>query len=126
MVGSDDLSVRGGFNGEEVPLVARAELRQLGNSLLETMKRMFNERILVAGGQGPRHQYEDNHREEYDDENSGFCNGFHDRFGNGPGDRGGGRRVDCHDQHGGGHGRDRHGHFDDEEEVHDNYDQGFD
>ena len=117
MAGSDS-SVRGGHHGEQEPPIARAELHQLQNSLLEAMERMFNERLPAAGGRGP-------HREESGDENSGFGNRFHDRFGNGHGGRGGGRRADFHqqgggrhadfcDQRGGGHGRDHHVHFDDE------------
>ena len=106
MAGSDS-SVHGGHHGEQEPPVARAELHQLQNSLLEAMERIFNERLPAAGGRGP-------HQEESGDENSGFGNGFHDRFGNGHGGRGGGRRADFHDQRGGGHGHDRHVHFDDE------------
>jgi hypothetical protein len=120
MAGSDDSCVHGGFN-EEVPPIARAELRQLGNSLLEAMERMFNERI-PAGGERPAQH------EEFD-ENLGFGNGFHDRFGDGRGGHGGGRRAGRGDQHGGrahGRGRGHRVHFDDEEEVHDNYDEEFD
>jgi len=95
MAGSDS-SVRGGHHGEQEPPVARAELHQLQNSLLEAMERMFNERLPAAGGQGP-------HQEESGDENSGFGNGFHDHFGNGHGARGGGRRADFREQRGGGH-----------------------
>ena len=69
-----DSSVHGRNHGDEEPPVARAELHQLGNSLLEAMERMFNERLPAAGGRGP-------HQEESGDENSGFGNGFHDRFG---------------------------------------------
>ena len=64
---------------------------------------MFNERLPAAGGRGPQ-------EEEFGDENSGFGNGFHDRFGNGRG----GRRADFYNQHGGGRRRDRHVHFDNE------------
>ena len=116
MAGSDS-SVHGGNRGDEEPPVARAELRQLGNSLLEAMERMLNERLPVAGGRGPQ-------EEEFGDENSGFGNGFHDHFGNGRGGRGGGRRADFHDQRGG-HGHDRHVHFDDEYDAHDDYDEEF-
>ena len=119
MAGSDS-SVHGRNHGDEEPPVARAELRQLGNSLLEAMERMFNERLPAAGGRGPQ-------EEEFGDKNSRFGNGFHDHFGNGRGGRGGGRRADF-DQYGGGrradfynqHGRgrrhDRHVHFDDKDE----------
>ena len=69
MAGSD-LSVRGGHHGEQEPPVARAELHQLENSLLEAMERMFNEHLPTAGGRGPHH-------EESGDENSGFRG--HDR-----------------------------------------------
>ena len=92
MAGSDS-SVRGGHHGEQEPPVARAELHQLQNSLLEAMERMFNERLPAAGGRGP-------HQEESGDENSGFGNGFHDRFGNGHGVGGGGRRADFYQQSG--------------------------
>ena len=115
MAGSDS-SVHGGNLRDQEPPVSRAELCQLGNSLLEAMERMFNERLLAAGGRGPQ-------EEEFGDENSGFGNGFHDRFGNGRGGRGGGRRADFYNQHGGGCRRDRHVHFDDEDDVHD---EGFD
>jgi hypothetical protein len=125
MAGSDYLSVHGGFNGEEEAPVARTELRQLGNSLLEAMERMFNEHLPVQGERPPQH-------EEFD-ENSGFGNRFHDRFGNGRGGgrhadfdhHGGGRRADFHEQCRGGCGRDLHVHFDDEDEAHDDYDEGF-
>ena len=76
---------------------------------------MFNERLPAVGGRGPQ-------EEEFGDENSGFGNGFHDRFGNGRG----GRRADFYNQHGGGRRRDRHVHFDDEDEARDEYDEGFD
>ena len=106
MAGSDS-SVHGGNLRDQEPPVSRAELCQLGNSLLEAMGRTFKERLPAAGGRGA-------HQEESRDENSGFGNGFHDRFGNGHGGRGGGRRADFRDQHGGGHGHDRHVHFDDQ------------
>ena len=89
-----DSSVHGGYHGEQEPPVAQAELHQLQNSLLEAMERMFNERLPAAGGRGP-------HQEESGDENSGFGNGFHDRFGNGHGGRSGGRRADFNQQGGG-------------------------
>ena len=109
-----DSSVIGGNHGDEEPPVARAKLRQLGNSLLEAMERMFNERLLTAGGRGPQ-------EEEFGDENSGFGNRFHDHFGNGRG----GRRADFYNQHGGGRRRDRCVHFDDQNEARDEYDDGF-
>ena len=74
---------------------------------------MFNERLPAAGGRGPQ-------EEEFGDENSGFGNGFHDRFDNGRG----GRCADFN-QHGGGRRRDRYVHFDDEDESRDEYDDGF-
>jgi len=128
MAGSDS-SVHGGNHGDEEPPVARAELRQLENSLLEAMERMFNERLPAAGGRGPQ-------EEEFGDENSGFGNGFHDHFGNGRRGRrggwhadfdqhGGGWRADFYNQHGGGRRRDSHVHFDDEDEARDEYDDGF-
>ena len=109
----------------------------MANSLLEAMERMFNERLPVVGGRGPQHQHEDNHREEFGDENSSMGAGFYARQGNGRGGRGGGRRADFDQrgggrhakfdhQRGGGRGRDRHVHFDDEDEVHDEYEEGFD
>jgi len=79
---------------------------------------MFNERLPAAGGRGPQ-------EEEFGDENSGFGNGFHDRFGNGRGGRGGGRRADFYNQHGGGRRHDRHVHFDDEDEARAEYDDSF-
>jgi len=72
MAGSD-LSVRGGHHGEQEPPVARAELHQLQNSLLEAMERMFNERLPAAGGRGPQ-------EEEFGDENSGFGNRFQSKL----------------------------------------------
>ena len=51
-----DSSVHGGNHGDEEPPVARAELRQLENSLLEAMERMFNERLPAAGGRGPQEE----------------------------------------------------------------------
>ena len=128
MAGSDS-SVHGGNHRDEEPPVARAELRQLGNSLLEAMERMFNERFPAVGGRGPQ-------EEEYGDENSGFGNGFHDHFGNGRGGRGGGRRADFdqygggrradfYNQHGGGRRHDRHMHFDDKDEGFDDNENPF-
>jgi len=113
MAGSDS-SVHGGNRGDEEPPVARVELHQLGNSLLEAMERMFNERLPAAGGRGPQ-------EEEFGDENSGFGNGFHDRFGNDHGRW----CANFYNQHGGGCRRDRHVHFDDEDEARDEYDDGF-
>ena len=51
MAGSDS-SVLGGNHGDEEPLVARAELRQMANSLLKAIEMMFNERLPTAGGRG--------------------------------------------------------------------------
>jgi hypothetical protein len=113
MAGSDS-SVHGGNHGDEETPVAWAELHQLRNSLLEAMERVFNERLPAAAGRGPQ-------EEEFGDENSGFGNGFHDRFGNGSG----GRRADFYNQHAGGRRRDRHVHFDDEDKAHDEYNDGF-
>ena len=113
MAGSDS-SVHGGNHGDEETPVAWAELRQLRNSLLDAMERVFNERLPAAGGRGPQ-------EEEFGDENSGFGNRFHDHFGNGRG----GRRADFYNQHGGGLRRDHHVHFDDEDEARDEYDDGF-
>ncbi|KAG2650716.1 hypothetical protein PVAP13_1NG196738, partial [Panicum virgatum] len=111
MAGSDS-SIRGGHHGEQEHPVARAELHQLQNSLLEAMERMFNERLLAAGGRGP-------HQEESGDENSGFGNGFHDHFGNGHGGHGGGRRAGHNDRRARGERRyGRRVHIDDEDEIH--------
>lgn len=129
------LSVHGGNHGDEEPPVTRAELRHMENSLLEAMERMFNERLPAVGGRGPRRQHKDNHYEEFDDENSGFGDRFHGRFGDDHGghgggrcadfndQRGGGRRVHFVDHRGGGRGHDRHVHFDDEDAVHNDYDE---
>jgi len=116
MAGSDS-SVRGGNHGDEEPLVAQVELRQMANSLLEAMERMLNDHLPAAGGRGPHRQHQDNHREEFGDENSGFGNGFRDHFRDGRGGRGGGRQADYDDQCGG-HGSSHRVHFDDEEEIH--------
>jgi hypothetical protein len=63
-------SVRGGNNEEEEPPISRAELRQLGNSLLEAMERMLNEHLPPNGGRDPQQQ-----NEEFGDKNSSFgCN----------------------------------------------------
>jgi len=53
MSGSN-LSVRGGRFGEKKPPVSQAELRQLQNSLVEAMERMFDERLLVVRGRAPQ------------------------------------------------------------------------
>jgi len=87
MAGSNS-SGHGGNHGDEEPPVARAELRQMANSLLEAMERMLNERLPAAGGRGPQHQHEDNHREEFGDENSVLGAGFHGRNDNGHGGQG--------------------------------------
>ena len=48
MAGSDS-SVHGGNLRDQEPPVSRAELCQLGNSLLEAMGRTFKERLPAAG-----------------------------------------------------------------------------
>jgi hypothetical protein len=114
-------SVRGGNNEEEEPPVSRAELRQLGNSLLEAMVRMLNEHLPPNGGRDPQQQ-----NEEFGDENSSFGNNFHEIFGAGHGGRGGGRHAGRDNRHGRGRGRGRHVHFGHDDEVHRNSDDAFD
>jgi hypothetical protein len=114
-------SVRGGNNEEEEPPVSRAELRQLGNSLLEAMERMLNEHLPPNGGRDPQQQ-----NEEFGDENSSFGNNFHEFFGAGHGGRGGGRHAGRDNRHGRGRGRGRHVHFVHDDEVHRNSDVAFD
>ncbi|XP_062224492.1 uncharacterized protein LOC133923045 [Phragmites australis] len=119
MAGSPS-SVRGGnIGGEEEPPVARAELRQLGHSLLEAMERMLNERLPPAGGRVPQHSPANSHG-EVDDENSvGRAEDYYFVHRRGRGGRFG---------HGGQHGGGARGrgflprvHFDDED-FHDNSD----
>jgi hypothetical protein len=106
MAGSDS-SVRGGRYEDEEPPVARAELHQLQNSLLQAMERMFNERLPAVGGRIPRNQYE-----ELGGENSGYGD-VHFRDGR-----------DC--RGGDDHERGRRVHFDDEDEFQENSDEGSD
>jgi len=80
MTGSNS-SIHGNRHGEEPP-VARAELHQMADSLLQAMERMLDARIPADGQKAPRHQ-----SDESGAENS---NGGHDRFRDG---RGGGRRL---------------------------------
>ena len=54
MPGSN-LSVRGGRYGEKETSVSRAELRQLQNSLVEAMEKMFDERLPVVRGRAKQH-----------------------------------------------------------------------
>ena len=99
MSGSNS-SIHGSRHGEEEPPMARAELRQMANSLLEAMERMFNERMPANGQRAPRHQYD-----ESGGENSDAGHGLHDRFRDG---HGGGRRAGHRGQDGGrAHGRGR-------------------
>ena len=105
MIGSNSKSIHGNRHGEEPP-VARAELRQMADSLLEAMERMLDARIPTDGRRAPRHQYNESGAENSDA-------GHDSRDG-----RGGGRRAGCHGQDGGrahGRGRGHHVHFDDEE-----------
>jgi hypothetical protein len=100
-------SIHGGRHGEEEPPVARAELHQMADSVLEAMERMLDARIPAYGRRAPRHQYD-----ECGGENSDTG---HERFRDG---RGGGRRAGHHGRDGGQaheHGRDHHVHFEDEE-----------
>ncbi|KAG2565101.1 hypothetical protein PVAP13_7NG045145, partial [Panicum virgatum] len=109
MAGSDS-SVRGSHHGEQEPPIARAKLHQLQNSLLEAMERMFNECLPACGG-GHGCDY----HVHFDDENSGFGDGFHDDFR----DHGGGRHAGHNDRRAGGDCRNGRGvRFDDEEEIH--------
>jgi hypothetical protein len=81
-------------------------MRRMADSLVEAMGRMFDARLPAVGGHGPRRDQEDHHREESGGENSGFDHGF-DRFGDGRGGYGGGRRADFDNQRGG-HSADFH------------------
>jgi len=54
MPGSNS-SVRGGRYGEQETSVSRAELRQLQNSLVEAMEKMFDERLPVVRGWAKQH-----------------------------------------------------------------------
>ena len=78
MAGSDS-SVLSGNHGDEEPPVARAELRQFRNLLLEAMDWMFNKRLPTVGrgGGGRRADHNDRraggdrrngHRVHFDDE----------------------------------------------------------
>jgi len=100
-------SIHGDRHGEEEPPVARAELRQMVDSLLQAIKRMLDARITADGRRAPRHQYDESGAKNFD--------AGHDRFRDGCG---GGRRAGHHGQDGGrahGRGRGHHVHFDDEE-----------
>jgi len=112
MTGSNS-SICGDRHGEEEPPLARAELRQMADSLLQAMERMLDARIPADGWRAPRHQFDKSGAENSD--------AGHDCFRDG---RGGGRRAGHHGQDGGrahGHGRGHHVRFDDEE--FDNFDQ---
>jgi hypothetical protein len=117
MKGSDS-SIHGGHHGghheEDERLVSRAEMRRMADLLVEAMGRMFDARLLAAGGRGPRRDQEDHHREEFGDENSGFGHGF-DWFGDVRGGYGGGRRADFDNQRGRRHAHERRVRFEDEE-----------
>ena len=54
MPGSN-LSVRDGRYGEKETPVSRAELRQLQNSLVEAMEKMFDECLPVVRGRAKQH-----------------------------------------------------------------------
>jgi hypothetical protein len=58
MAGSNS-SIHGGHHGEEEPPVARAELRQIADSLLEAMERLLDARMPADGQRAPRHQYDE-------------------------------------------------------------------
>jgi len=117
MTGSN-LSIHGNRHGEGEPPVARAELHQMANSLLQAMERMLDARIPADGKRAPRHQ-----SNESGAENS---NGGHDHFRDGCG---GGRRAGHHGQDGGrthGRGRGHRVHFDDEEFDNFDHEEGSD
>jgi len=117
MTGSS-LSIRGNRHGEEEPPVARAELRQMADSLLQAVKRMLDARIPVDVRRAPRHQSDESGAENFD--------AGHDRFRDG---RGSGRRAADHGQDGGrahGHGRGHHVYFDDEEFDNFHQKEGYD
>jgi len=124
MVGSNS-SIHGGNHGDGEPPVTRAKVRHMANSLVEAMERLLDARLPVEGGRGPHHRHEENHREESGDENSGFGHGF-DHFGDGHGGHGGGRRAGFDNQCGGRRAHGRRVRFEDEDEVHDEYEAGFD
>jgi len=99
-------SIHGNHHGEEPP-VARAELHQMVDSLLQAMVRMLDARIPADGRRAPRHQS--------DESGAQNSNGGHDRFRDG---RGGDRRAGHYGQNGErahGRGRDHRVHFDDKE-----------
>jgi hypothetical protein len=74
-------SVHGGNHGDGEPLVSRAKLHHMADSLVETMERMFNERLPATGGRRLHHRDpEQFYLEKSRDENSGFGNEF-DLFG---------------------------------------------
>jgi len=112
MSGSNS-SICGDRHGEEEPSIARAELRQMIDSLLQAMERMLDAHIPIDRWRAPRHQYDESGGENSD--------ARYDRFKDG---HGGGRRVGHHGQDGGrvnGRGCGHRVHFDDEE--FDNFDQ---
>jgi hypothetical protein len=86
MAGSDS-SVRGGNHGDDEPLVSRAEMRNMANSLVEAIDRMLDERLPGARRRAPHHH------DESGDENSCFERGFRDHFRGGRDDHGGGRHA---------------------------------
>ena len=54
MPGSN-LSVRGGRYGKKETSISPAELRQLQNSLVDAMEKMFDERLRVVRGRAKQH-----------------------------------------------------------------------
>jgi hypothetical protein len=93
MVGSNS-SVHGGNHGDGEPLVSRAKLHHMADSLVEAMERMFNERLSVIGGRRLHHRdLEEFYREESGDENSSFGHEF-DPFGDGRRSYGDGHHAD--------------------------------
>ena len=89
MTGSNS-SIHCDHHGEEEPPVARAELRQMVDSLLQAMERMLDARIPADGRRAPQHQYDESVAKNSD--------AGHDCFGDGCG---GARQASLHSQDGG-------------------------
>jgi len=52
-------SIHGGHHGEEEPPIARADLHQMADSLLQAMERMLDARIHADRRKAPWHQYDE-------------------------------------------------------------------
>ena len=99
MVGSNS-SVHSGNHGDGEPPVSRSELHHMADSLMETMERMFNERLPTTGGRRlHHHDPEEFNREESGDENSSFDHEF-DPFGDGRRGYGDGHHTNFDNLHG--------------------------